>query len=513
MLLAAVAAATPPPAPPCDAACERRVAQEQLARGELRPAVERLRGAVARHPDDPVLPLWLARAYLLDGNLFWAERTLHGALDRQGESAVARLWLACVHLRQGDPELAARDLAAAEKPPDGPWVSRKSLAEAFRAHLAADPSTARVALDAVGRRSPVFPEDLPVWSMLQRRLDPWWLDPVSGDMELGIGHTSNALAGSPTDTGATGTSSALADLELRLRLSTPAATAIRPVLELEVLGHGLHEQEYRELSSLQGAARLGGILTGARHRLLLGIRAERLLLDQSPSLYAEALRGEVEVEWSDGWLAFAGGGHRDYRDERRTRQEWDAGVGGPVRLLPGASTVMGATVRGSNAHSPAYDLRGASVAAATRFSLGRGVTARVAVSVSWDDYPHSGGPEGEQVFGTTEQRRDLTGKITLGVWLPPWHGLRAGLEWQLARRDSTADDRQGFNFDYRESRPRVLVRWTFSADPWAPPTTRPPADHVPLAWGLGPGEHGEDERIIDLLRQDEELRRGSSCGV
>jgi hypothetical protein len=512
LLLAVAASANPAETPPCDAACERRIATEQLDRREIRAAVERLRGAIVRHSDDPALPLLLARGYLLDGNLFWAERTLRAALERNPENQAARLWLACVHLRQGDLGLVGRDLEAAASPADGPWMSRKALLGTFRLHLLSDPGAARTTLATVGRKSPVFPEDRPVWSTLHHRLDPWWLDPLVGDLEIGIGHTSNALAGAPTDPGATGTASALADLTFRTRLAPPLTTPVRPVLDLEVVGHGLHEQAYRELSSLQGAARLGALLTRERFRLLLGFRAERLLLDQSPSQYSEAKRGELEIEWPGGWMAFAGGGHRDYRDGRRTRQEWDAGFGGPVRLHSGTSTVVGATIRSADARSPVHDQRGASLAAATRFGLGRGISARVAATLGWEDYPQSGGYDGLAVFGTAERRRDLTGKLTLGLWLPSWRGLRGGLEWQLARRDSTADDRPGFDFDYRESRVRLLLRWTFSKDPWAPRAVHP-EDHVPLPWGIGRGAQGEDERIIDLLRQDEDLRRGSSCGV
>ncbi|MCA1733332.1 MAG: hypothetical protein LC732_06980, partial [Acidobacteria bacterium] len=87
-----------------------------------------------------------------------------------------------------------------------------------------------------------------------------------------------------------------------------------------------------------------------------------------------------------------------------------------------------------------------------------------------------------------------------------------GLEGQLARRDSTADGRAGFDFDYSESRVLLLVRFGFRADPSAPRAVHS-ADHVPLEWGLARGDGSETERIIDLLRQDEELRRGSSCGI
>jgi hypothetical protein len=56
----------------------------------------------------------------------------------------------------------------------------------------------------------------------------------------------------------------------------------------------------------------------------------------------------------------------------------------------------------------------------------------------------------------------------------------------------------------------LWLRVTFDADWGAPPTVEPPG-HVPLEWGLA-GDRGLDqERILDLLRRDEELRRGSSC--
>lgn len=511
LLLAITASAALPP-PPCDAVCERRIAVEQLRRGEIRAAVARLREAVARNPEDPVLPRLLARGYLLDGNMFWAERTLRAALARQPEDHELRLWLACVHLREGDPDLAKLDLAAVADLPDGPASARKALLQTFRLHLAGDPDAARAALRMVDCRATVFPEDRPIWSALHHRLDHWWLDPITGEVEVGAGHTSNALAGAPTDPGSAGTASALADLTFRSRVAPPLGSVVRPVLDVEVLGHGVHERAYRELSYLQSSARLAATVTRPGFSLLAGYRAERLDLDESPSRYAQAHRGEIEIEWRSGLLAFAGGGHRDYRDERRTRREWDVGAGGPVHLGRGVTAVAGATVRGADAHDPAFDMRGASVAAAARIGLGHGISARVATTVAWEEYPHSGGQAGQWAFGTSELRRDLLGKLTLGVWAPRWRGALAGLEWQLARRNSTADDRPGFDFDYRESRVRVLLRWTFSSDPWAPRAIRP-SDHVPMPWGFGRDGSADEERIIDLLRQDEELRRGSSCGV
>ncbi len=511
-LLLAVAMASAPPSPPCDAACERKAAEELLGRGEVRAAVERLRRAVGLHPDDPLLPLLLARGYLLDGNLFWAERALRATLERRPDDATARDWLACVHLREGDPDLAREDLGSAAPSPEGPERSRRALLRAFRATVLSDPAAARTELAGLGRAAPVFPEDRTAWEALARQSDPWWIEPVSGELELGAGYTTNALAGAPTDPGASGTGSWLGDVTVRTRLAPPLLASFRPFLDVEGVGHGLEEEAYRELSSLQGSLRAGGLVSLGRYRALLAYRAEELHLRQTPSLYSVARRGELEVESRSGWLLFGGGGHRTYRDPRRSRREWDVGLGGPVRLAPRTPAVVGATVRGAAAASPAYDLLGVSLATALRIGLPGGFTARLAVTAALDDYPHSGGRDGLLAFGTTERRRDLLGKVALGLWLPPWRALRIALEGQLARRDSTADQMPGSDYDYTEARARLLVRFTFGADPWAPHVVRP-AGHVPLEWGLAPGTPGESERIIDLLRQDEELRRGSSCGL
>jgi hypothetical protein len=90
--------------------------------------------------------------------------------------------------------------------------------------------------------------------------------------------------------------------------------------------------------------------------------------------------------------------------------------------------------------------------------------------------------------------------------------MRVGVEAEIARRDSTADARAGFDFDYTERRLLLLLRFSFGADPSAPRAVSAPG-HVRLEWGLGSGDALETDRIIDLLRQDDDLRRGSSCGT
>ena len=67
------------------------------------------------------------------------------------------------------------------------------------------------------------------------------------------------------------------------------------------------------------------------------------------------------------------------------------------------------------------------------------------------------------------------------------------------------------NYDFSERRALVFVSFRFGAHPWGPAVTTPKL-HVPLDWGgAEPSGDSESDAIQDLLRQDEELRRSSSC--
>ncbi len=496
----------------CDLECEQRAVVRLLDKGETRAAVKRLNDARLRFPDDRQLALLLARSYLLENNLFWAERTLREAVLQWPDDSELRAWLAAVHLRQGDPELVIADLDPEHEPTDDPQRARWRLLAASRARLVGDDAEADAMLAQVTGSDVLYPEDRRLWASLSSGSDPWWSESITGTLEIGAGRTSNALAGSPTDPGMSGGPSGLLPLRLRSRFAPPSGGSLKPAIDLEVLGTGLREDVYSDLSSLQGGLRLGAMVLDGERRWTFGYRAEVLWLNQDSPLFSEAHRAELELEWTTGQVVFLGGGRRMCSDERRTRWEGEIGVGGPLRFTAKAPLLAGATVRLADAQSPAYDQLGISAAASTTVPLGRRCALRVALSGAWDAYPNSGGEEGRLVFGTEEKRRDLLGRLGLTLWAPAWRSLRPGLELRYTRRDSTADERPAFDFSYREWRAVAWLRWTFKADPWAPQTVDD-GDHVPLDWGLGSGAGMDQERILDLLRGDEELRRGSSCGV
>jgi hypothetical protein len=496
----------------CDLDCESQTATLLIDRGDTRAAVDRLKRARERFPDDRRLILVLARAYLVENNLFWAERTLRDAVAFWPDDVELRTWLAAVHLRQGDPDLVLEDLLPDLQPSQDPFRARWQLLTASRAELSADPNAAEEALALVNRKSRLFPEDLEMWAFLNASVDPWWSKSISGALDLGLGGTSNALAGSPTDPGLSGDASGLGLVDLRGRLVPSTGGSVRPALDLVIIGHGLGNEAYRDLSTLLGAVRLGGVVAKGGRRLGFGYRAEVLLLNQDPARFSEAHRVEAEVEWARGSVLFGGGGHRAYRDDMRTRWEADLGFGGSFGRLAGTPLVAGATVFVANAESMAYDQLGITAALSARVSLTRRTTFQADLSVVWDDYFNSGGEEGQLVFGTEENRRDLLGRVAATFWAPPWKNLRPRVEVRYTHRSSTADTTPGFDFSFSEWRIVAWLRWSFAVDPWAPKVEHSD-DLVPLEWGLEGDRGMDEERILDLLRRDEELRRSSSCGL
>ncbi len=500
-----------PPAQ-CDLVCEQSTASERIERGEIRTAAEGLKDAIQRYPDDHRLVLLLARAYLLEDNLFWAERILKEAVGRWPEDVDFRMWLATVHLRQGDPDLVGNVLEPRLAPEHDPQKARWQLLNTAQLRLAGEMTGDETSLTRLADIKTLWPEDRRVWVSLRSSADPWWLQSFTGSMDLAFGQTSNALAGSPTDPGTSGGPSALGSLELRSRFAPPSKGAVRPAIDLELLGTGIAAHDYNDLSSFQGGLRLGALINKDRRRTAFGYRFERLYLNQHPALYSEAHRFEAELEWVAGRVLFAGGGRRTYQDSRRTRWEADVGYGGTLRLTRQVPIIAGATLRLADAESQAYDQVGLSAVASANVPLGGGAGLRFAVSGVWDDYPHSGGAEGRIVFGTEEKRRDLLGRFGATVSAPPQGNLLPSLELRYTRRDSTADETPGFDFSYSEWRVVAWLRWTFAAEPWGPRTDSDD-DHVPLDWGIGHEGGVHEERVLDLLRRDEELRRGSSCGV
>jgi hypothetical protein len=153
---------------------------------------------------------------------------------------------------------------------------------------------------------------------------------------------------------------------------------------------------------------------------------------------------------------------------------------------------------------------GATGLVVSRINIGWGLVTRLGVTLGLDYYHNSGGELGVLAYGSDQQRFDVLAKLSAGLWSPAWMGARLGASYEYSYRDSTADEVD--DYDYSEHRLLFKIRWSFDLNPWAPQVVETKG-RVALDYGVSEqaGAGLEEERIQDLLRQDEAARRGSSC--
>jgi hypothetical protein len=220
-----------------------------------------------------------------------------------------------------------------------------------------------------------------------------------------------------------------------------------------------------------------------------------------PRVFYESHRGELEWAASSRGSLWLGAGRSIFREGARSRAELDGGGGLSGRLW--RLRLVGAlSLRGQRAAHEAYDRYGGTIIGSATLPLGP-LSIRARLVLGLDLYPSSAG-----YFEPERDRRDLLLKGGAEVWSPPWHDARLGLSYEGAHRDSTAG-----LYGYTDHRVLLRVRWQLALDPWAPRSLPTPRGHVALPYGVevGAGPGLEDERIQDLLRQEDAAQRGSTC--
>jgi hypothetical protein len=278
-------------------------------------------------------------------------------------------------------------------------------------------------------------------------------------------------------------------------------------VEAEARAIGFSADAGHDLSYLMLGGRPGLLLGAAGRQLLVAYRHEALLLAADdryaagPLWFYGAHRGELELELGPALTLFGGVGQRDFRELGRSRLEVDGGIGTGLDAGRRVRLVGALSGRFHDARKSAYDLRGGSLLLLAEVSLLRGWSMRAGALASADHYPRSGGYFDR---ATDSARRDLLLKLSASGFSPRLAGqLKLGLTYEFARRDSTAAP-----YDYQDHRVLAKLVWSFTGDPWLPAAVSP-ADHVALDHGLRAGEL--QERVQDLLRQDEAAQRSSSC--
>lgn len=503
----------------CDASCAANISCwsnhiECLASvGRTREAISKLKKLVHEDPTQSAFATLLATAYVKDNNPVWAERTLQKILLDDPLNCSAWAHLAWVYLQEGDLDLAIDALKRTQCPSNHTEQARWKLLQLYMQGLKQKPIHDKD-LRSLGRQTEMYAEDYAFFRHLRKKHQPSWIDPLFVHVEMLGGYSSNAHAGSPTDPGSQGIASPFAKLNLLGRFVHPSCGSVRPMLEGQIKGNGFSHKDADALSYMEVSGRPGLLWNHAYPRFVLAYRTDLLLLNHPTKKYFyEGHRAELEMEASDTWTAFLGGGRRVFREAGRSRLELDGGAGMSLPLSNRAHAMMAFALRYYNAVGDAYDQVGGTGLMMIRFQMPPGLLMRLGGTFALDYFPHSGNTRGALAFGTKQKRQDFLTKLSVGMWSPRFRDIRIGMVYEFNCRNSTADATVGVdNYDYTEHRIALGLRFSGHFSPWDPAILRP-KDHVPLDYGIGDHtqDNMEEERVQDLLRQDEAARRGSSC--
>lgn len=475
--------------------------------------VERAKRALASNPDDFQLRLELGIAYYRAGNDFWAVRVLSAVVDDHQDDCAARSWLGLALLRRAFPRQALESVdAKVTAQCRGPDLTRVLMVRAMA--LAAlnrmkdvDSALRQAALSKEG-----YDSDVKALPGLKRRLLPDSLSDVTWSFEIGAGYTSNARMGSAVDsTGDDDGGSPMTTVDARVRLSPETGSIVRPVLEIQPKLNLFLAGAASKFGFFDFTGQAGLLFRSVLPRIFVGYRPEWLVLthgfksDDSPVLYMAAHRGEFEVEILPSLMVFGGVGHRTFVEMVKTRIEADVGLGGSARPVADLTALWAVAGRYYDARHAAWSQFGMSATGAFVIRMSRDFTARVSASISIDYYPWSAATTGQNPFGCDENRFDLLVRTGGQLWSPSMAGARLGVSYDFSTRDSSAAA-----YSFTDHRVLLRLKVTGSTDFRRPESSGVDAGpHADVDWGKEGS--GFDERVRDMLRQDEQVQRSSSC--
>ncbi len=492
------------------AAVER--ARELQAAGDGEAARDLLRAAAEATPDSELLAVARAESYLADDNDFWAIKVLTEFTEAHPPACQARMFKARIEIDQAALDQAEATIteAGCEEPEE--IRTRGLVLRAVIAQAREDDAAARARIGEAQDTRRRYAEDAALLDALSATYGLTPAPAFDWKLDLGLGWTSNGLAGSPVDRvsqdGASG--SALATVNAHLGWRPAAVGILHPLAEVRWRETELFAGSARGLSTRQPGLRLGAALGNETPRLTVTYGFEVIQVqegdryEEGPLLYSEAHRGEYELEATDTWFAFGGGGHRRFRETGRTRWEFEQGLAAAFTLSDSTRLMLGTSARFYDARNDAYDVVGATGLAQLSVAFPRGFELRESASLSGDAYTDS---LGYFAGAPQEERRDVLLRASATLWSPSTAGLKGGLEYDYTSRASTATP-----YSFHDH--RMLLRMSWSYDSKRLGVSRISADgRVPLRHGLDPGadQPRSDQRVRDLMRQDEDVQRGSSC--
>lgn len=500
------------PADPCEnEECAVGLAGGLLAEGLAEEALTYLKEQAAAFPGSGRLHTLLAVAYSALGNHAWAIRTLTGWLEEHPEDCEARTWLAWSYLQLGEVREPLEHLPDSACSKEGSLETRAHLLRALLLHSAGRDGAEEELGKARGSRE-AFTADRAALGTLSRIIEPYRLSDLSWGVEVHAGFTTNALLGAPNDpTDRPGDrSSAYLQSNAWVRLNPDLGRIIRPSLELQARALHFFDPGADGLSYMNLTGRGGFNLDWGTVRLLAAYRPDYLLLGQGdgfesgPVWYAGGHRGEMELEIVPWLFAFAGGGHRTFRELGRTRYELDGGLAGQVLAVQRLRIVAALSGRRYWANEDGYDVTGLTALLNIGLSLPERWTLQAVTSLFADWYT---GSDGFGVFGLEdgEKRRDLFLKVGVTAWSRVYDGISVGVGYEYSRRFSSAS-----LFRLHDHRVLLKFRWSGSRD-FRLPSLSTAASLADIPWGLSGGVDDQEDRIQDLLRQDEQSQNVCGC--
>ncbi len=508
--------AIPPETAPTQASLnqdgERRAviyAQWLLDHERSKEALVSLKEQTTVHPHSRSLQLLLGIAYLRNQNPFWGIRVLAGLVESDANDCEARVWLAWSQLQTATPDDAEASLGHASCEGPGPMAARAAIMRTYLYHTRAQDNRARTELGRARAAERAFDSDREALTALSEKIAPERIPELAWQLDVRQGYTTNALLGSPIDPAAMNVSTASSFLQTNtwVRFAPDLRLGIRPSLEVQARVFQLFDKNVKDQSYINPTGRVGVYLSETIPRVLIGYRPDYLRLNagdtydkNGPLWYVGGHRAEVEVEATPSVLAFVGAGKRDFRNIARNRTELDGGLGGQSQLAPGLALLWAVSGRKHWTSANVYNLIGTTALGNLQYTFGPGWQTRLGLTLAADWYPDS------RNYFDGPEREDKFVKGSCALFSPTFMGLRTGFSYDYSHRDSSA---KSYVFD--DHRVTMIIAWSGRTDLSGPSRTssRPLAD---VPWGLGSGQGLAQERIQELLRQDEQtLQRSCGC--
>jgi len=299
--------------------------------------------------------------------------------------------------------------------------------------------------------------------------------------------------------------SALIVVDARLRAVIPWTRQVRPVVTGQLRLFELLEKPARDLAYEEPTFRAGLMFGALPPRLLLSYAFDAVRLhggdtyEQGPLWFSEAHRVEWEGEVTPDILVFGGLGERLFRDRGRTRFETEQGVASAWLPHPSVRLLGALSSRWQTARADGWSLMGGTLLGELDWAIVSRLEARLNLAASVDSYPGSRG-----FFGVPERRRDLLERGGLGLWFELASAWQLGASYEYTHRNSTAP-----GYSFVDHRALGRITWSFDTDRYSVVDER---GRAPMQWSRAAVRRARDDsRIQELLRQDDTVKRGSSC--